>query len=160
MDDMTKQFLTYDYGETKDLAEHFLTLIVAVLVFSLTFSEKIIQFPKANRHVRIATLTSWSLFLLAIVASGIALVLISQAAAAELYGAAPFTLKNAEELEYRSINALLVGGVSFVVGLALLIVAALLSTFNKEPRTAAQSEIPRSDVRSRPEADETTRAKG
>jgi hypothetical protein len=139
VDDFTKQFLTYDYGETKDLAEHFLTLIVAVLVFSLTFSEKIIQFPKANRYVRVATLTSWSLFLLAIVASGIALVLISQAAAAQLYGAAPFSGKGAGALESRSINALLVGGVSFVVGLALLIVAALLSMFNKEPRPPAQS---------------------
>jgi hypothetical protein len=37
-------FLKYDYAETKDLAKDFLTLVSAILVFSLTFAEKIVNF--------------------------------------------------------------------------------------------------------------------
>jgi hypothetical protein len=37
MDQVTKDFLTYDYAEAKDLAKSFLTLIAAILVFSITF---------------------------------------------------------------------------------------------------------------------------
>ena len=41
-------FLKYDYGETKDLCKSFLTLVSALLVFSVTFSEKIVAFPAPN----------------------------------------------------------------------------------------------------------------
>jgi hypothetical protein len=39
-----QDFLKYDYAETKDLSKSFLTLVAAILVFSLTFSEKIVDF--------------------------------------------------------------------------------------------------------------------
>ena len=44
MDDYIKDFLTYDYAEAKDLAKAFLTLISVILVFSITFSDKVINF--------------------------------------------------------------------------------------------------------------------
>jgi hypothetical protein len=42
-------FLKYDYPFTVDMAKSFLTLISAVLVFSITFSDKIVDFPKADK---------------------------------------------------------------------------------------------------------------
>jgi hypothetical protein len=41
-DSPQQKFLVFLYPEIKDLAKHFLTLISGVLVFSVTFSEKII----------------------------------------------------------------------------------------------------------------------
>jgi hypothetical protein len=48
IDEAAKLFLQYNYLETKDLCKHFITIIIAVLVFSLTFSEKIIDFKNAS----------------------------------------------------------------------------------------------------------------
>src|SRR5687767_2944902 len=51
-DELAQLFLKYDYPETKDLCKQFLTLVVAVLVFSLTFSEKIADFPRASNTTK------------------------------------------------------------------------------------------------------------
>jgi hypothetical protein len=67
-----KDFLTYDYSETKDLGKAFLTLISAVLVFSITFSDKVVDFPRAGKRARLALFGGWSCFVLAIVVCGIA----------------------------------------------------------------------------------------
>ena len=39
-----KDLITYDYGEAKDLAKAFLTLVSAILVGTIIFSEKIVNF--------------------------------------------------------------------------------------------------------------------
>jgi hypothetical protein len=67
-----KDFLTYDYAETKDLGKAFLTLISAVLVFSMTFSDKVIDFPRAGRGARLTLFVGWACFALAIIICGIA----------------------------------------------------------------------------------------
>src|SRR4051812_29567148 len=67
MDESAKAFLEFDYTETKDLCKHFLTLVSGVLVFSITFSEKIIDFPRASKTAKGLLLFSWVLFMAAIV---------------------------------------------------------------------------------------------
>lgn len=52
-------FLTYDYGEAKDLAKAFLTLVSAVLVGTITFSEKIVNFQTASFIQRRLVIGSW-----------------------------------------------------------------------------------------------------
>jgi hypothetical protein len=68
-------FLQYDFAETKDLSMHFLTVVIAVLVFSLTFAEKIAGFNGADRVIRAALTAGWCNFLLSIVFCGIAILL-------------------------------------------------------------------------------------
>ena len=55
-----------DYGETKDTAKAFSTLITAVFVASITFSEKIVNFQNANRLSSFAMFVSWTLLLIVI----------------------------------------------------------------------------------------------
>jgi hypothetical protein len=52
MNDLAGLFLKYDYAEAKDLSKQFLTTVTAVLVFSLTFADKIINFSQASRVSR------------------------------------------------------------------------------------------------------------
>ena len=73
MDDRVKDFLTYDYGEAKDLAKSFLTLVSAILVGTITFSEKIINFQTASAGQRRLTIASWSFFVLSMIICGIGL---------------------------------------------------------------------------------------
>src|SRR5262245_40530737 len=67
----SKVFLAFKYPEIKDLLKHFLTLISASLVFSITFSEKIIDFNNATMGARIAVIGAWALLILAFGACGI-----------------------------------------------------------------------------------------
>jgi len=48
MNQLNDMFMRYDYAEAKDLCKHFLTTVIAVLVFSLTFADKIVNFAAAQ----------------------------------------------------------------------------------------------------------------
>jgi hypothetical protein len=73
LSDMADLFMKYDYTETKDLCKQFLTLVSGILVFSITFSEKIINYQQASTKTKLLLLLSWLLFALAITCCGIAL---------------------------------------------------------------------------------------
>lgn len=66
-------FVKFNYVELRDLMKHFLTLISATLVFSLTFSEKILDFQKAPLTQKLFLYASWSALVLAIAFCGYAL---------------------------------------------------------------------------------------
>jgi hypothetical protein len=119
-------FLRYDYAETKDLSKSFLTLVSAILVFSITFSEKIVDFPNAGRLARICLIISWSLFMLSIILCGVSLCLISLAGGNALYGGDYLSLA------FQAWTSLLVAGTFFAIGLLTLIVAATAS-LSKRP---------------------------
>ena len=125
--------MQYDYNEIKDLATQFLTLITAVLVFSLAFSEKIIEFNRARHAIRSILLFGWSCFFLSIVGCGLSLVLNTYAASEMLYGRDQY---NAFTISYYSALFLLAAGCIFVLGLALLISAGFLGR-----RTSAEPSI-------------------
>lgn len=57
-------FLSLHYPELKDLGEHFLVTISAVLAFSVTFSEKIVGISGAGLIQRFLLLSSWGLLML------------------------------------------------------------------------------------------------
>jgi len=74
MEQSIKDFLTYDYMEAKDLAKAFLTLVSAILIGTITFSEKIVNFQTATSAQRLLVIASWAFFVFAIIASGMAIV--------------------------------------------------------------------------------------
>lgn len=69
-DSPAQLFLKYNYVETKDLAKHFLTFVSSILVFSLTFSEKIAGFPKAPLATRRLLVGAWCFMLISILGCG------------------------------------------------------------------------------------------
>lgn len=51
-------FLKYNYAETKDLAKAFLTLASAILAFSVTFAEKVVDLQNSQPAPRILIMGS------------------------------------------------------------------------------------------------------
>ena len=64
--DDARKFLVYGYPEIKSLSIQFLTLLAAILVFSVTFSEKIINFNQTKLPIRLTLAAGWSLLILAV----------------------------------------------------------------------------------------------
>lgn len=129
MDDLAKLFLQFDYPETKSLCKDFLTLVSATLVFSIAFSEKIIDFSHASRHTRQWLLSSWQCFIAAIIACGLGLCFLTLAAAAAAYGVGeigPWSGGMYYWGGWAQLSLLLAGGL-FVAGLTALIVVGARS---------------------------------
>jgi hypothetical protein len=125
------EFLKYNFAITEDLCKQFITVVSGVLVFSLTFSEKIVNFSTAKRGLRILLAISWASMLFAIIACGLGLTYICLAGGQALYGGDDGYLSTAST-SYRWITA---AGMSFVVGLVCLICAALARPFISENRS-------------------------
>ena len=122
-------FMTYDYAEMKDLCKQFLTLVSGVLVFSVTFGEKIIEFSKYRSRGRWTLFCSWILFVIALVSGGLALSCIAFAADQAVY------VQNERAYhawETRSVIAAGIGGVCFIFGLICIVWAGALSMFGKK----------------------------
>lgn len=119
------EFLKYNFAITEDLCKQFITVVSGVLVFSLTFSEKIVNFSTAKRGLRILLAVAWASMLFAIIACGLGLTYICLAGGQALYG-----LNNGYELTAStSYRWIIVAGFSFIVGLVCLICAALARPF-------------------------------
>lgn len=56
-----EMFLKYDYAETKDLLKTFITLVSATIVFSLTFSDKVIKYESATKEAKFRVICAWGL---------------------------------------------------------------------------------------------------
>jgi hypothetical protein len=119
-----EMFFRYEYGETKDLIIAFLTLLSGILVFSLTFAEKIVVINQSSAIARSLLITAWSCFILSIILCGLALCLISASAWMMIYGHVLFIDVPGGTLAIASWTLVIGAGLSFVLGLCLLIVAA------------------------------------
>src|SRR5262245_44112271 len=115
-------FMQFYYPETKDLCKTFLTLVTAVLVFSLTFSDKIVDFARATRLAKRLLLAAWFSMLGAILVCGVGLAYVSTAAAQAVTGEPGYF-----ETAMFGWKWIVVGGVSFGVGLCALIAAGTVS---------------------------------
>jgi hypothetical protein len=121
-----KVFLAFRYPETKDLLKHFLTLISASLVFSITFSEKIIDFNKATIGARIVVICAWALLILALGASGVGIYTLYLAANRAIAAAVLRQRDGFEKLARTSYWFQDMAGVLFGLGLRLLVLAAIM----------------------------------
>jgi hypothetical protein len=122
--DPVANFIKYDFTITEDLCKQFITVVTGVLVFSLTFSEKIISFSTAKKSFRILLGISWASMLFAIIACGLGLTYICIAGGQAVYGGEGYPI--AAWTSYKWITA---AGISFIVGLISLIIAALARPF-------------------------------
>ncbi len=66
-------FLEFQYLEIKDLLKHFLSLISASLVFSVTFAEKIVNFENATKLPKCLLISSWGTLIVALGCCGVSL---------------------------------------------------------------------------------------
>jgi hypothetical protein len=116
-------FLSTDYAESKDLAKAFLTLLTAVFVASITFSEKIVNMQNAGWWSKGLMITAWSCLLLAIVSCGSGLGLMAEAA----YVAANLPSLSVVDMENSAAILFVWSGLMFGGALAALLVAGVIS---------------------------------
>ena len=122
IDSAAEQFMKYDYAETKDLCKQFLTLVSGILVFSITFAEKIVGYKEEGISARWPIVASWASFIVAISLVGIALGLIARAGGSAVNGGPEEFYRNLENLA--ALFSIL-GGLSFIVGLLCLVIAGM-----------------------------------
>jgi hypothetical protein len=118
-----KLFYERDYVEAKDLAKAFLTLLGAMLVTSITFSEKIVNVQSGNKVPLCAMVICWLSLLSAIAFTGGGLAWMADAAGFATY---------IPEMDIRGIEAFAVrlfifGGLAFGLALAAMIFAGVVS---------------------------------
>jgi Mn2+/Fe2+ NRAMP family transporter len=121
-------FIKYNFTITQDLCKQFITVVSGILVFSLTFSEKIVNFTSASRPLRALLGLSWACMLFAIIACGLGLSYICIAGGQAVYGHDDSFLTT-QSTSYMWIIA---AGAAFVIGLVCLICVALARTFVRE----------------------------
>lgn len=133
-------FMQYHYAETKDMIKHFLTLIAGILVFSLTFSEKVVNFNQASLFPKRLLFVSWGLLILAIAFCGVGMCFNSLAAGeavralqiknlkmniVQVENAYLFHKTNTDYFSHWTYIALIVSGSLFVLALLILVIAAI-----------------------------------
>ena len=128
-----KAFLEFQYVEVKDLSKQFLTVVVAVLALSVTFSEKVVNFSGGRTLTRGLMILTWALCLASFVLGGLALYLLYNAgilAKLTVLSGEParYNWKNLDRAQLISgcYTCLNIAGVSFVLALLLLVVSGLL----------------------------------
>lgn len=110
-------FLKYDYPETKELCLKFLTIVISILVFSVTFSEKIVDFENSIPVSKILMIGSWILLILAIVFCGLGLTVHTKARGQAVYGNNDDIVRKLAQKAYKLI---IIAGAAFILGLFLL----------------------------------------
>jgi hypothetical protein len=117
-------FLEFKYPEMKDLLKHFLTLISASLVFSVTFSEKIVDFATASIVPKVIVIAAWGTLILALGVCGIGIFTLYLTATSALESVMHNSGSSYERLQKTSYVLQDLSGLLFGVGLSLLVVAA------------------------------------
>ena len=131
LDEAAKLFLQYDYAEAKALCTQFLTVVLAVLVFSLTFSEKVADFPRATLAVKAFLLAAWCLFMVAILLGGAAIYYLALAGGEAVSGGGGYY-----QLESTAMSFAVGGGTVFVIGLVSLMITAALTVIKAKAPAA------------------------
>jgi len=130
------KFIKYGYPEIKSLSTQMITLLTSILVFSITFSEKIVNFSNAETYKRQILLLSWTFLILAIVCDGIGLAFNSFAlpfALADVHTIETDKVNSTEFYEpaARSLSFIVFSGIFFILGLISLIAAGISSMAKK-----------------------------
>jgi hypothetical protein len=115
-----KSYIDSDYGEVKDLAKAFLTLLTATFLASITFSEKIVRFETAPRISSLSMFVCWGLLLLSIFSCGIGLS-INLSSLFDL----KYDWESPAHNEFAALVLFFGSGIFFALGLAAMVIAAL-----------------------------------
>jgi hypothetical protein len=135
-------FLRIQYPEWKDIIKSFLTLASGTLVFSVTFSEKVVVLQSATRKQRRTMVACWALLIASIVFSVLALCLLSWASSAAAYQSS--ALRDLRQIYSQSFWAyasaanlfLLIAGFAFVISLICLTIAGYSAATASRPGDA------------------------
>lgn len=126
-------FITNGYPEIKTLGIQFLTLVTAILVFSITFSEKIINYNISGNLVKMILILAWCLLVSSIIFDGIGL----------SYNAYALPVALTEEHittgdvpgfylpAFKAVKIILFAGVCFILGIGFILIGAVISMFKK-----------------------------
>ena len=125
-------FLDRDFAEAKDASKAFLTLLVAVFVASLTFSEKIVDLQRSGWWSRGLMIACWVLVLVAIACCGAAFALMMVAVGYAAY-APQFSYW---ALEAKAIYLYIASGLAFGGGLVALLIAGIFSLLGPRPKVS------------------------
>lgn len=126
--ELIEYFLKYNYPETKDLSIHFLTLVVSVLVFSIAFSEKIIDYANTSKINKIILVIAWISLLLAIIMNGIGLTIHTMAGGVAVYQK---SIVEVQRLAQEAYKLIIIGGILFITGLLLMTTSGIFNLFKK-----------------------------
>lgn len=129
-------YIQFKYPEIKDLLKHFLTLISGTLVFSVTFSEKVIDFHKSAKAQKISVFAAWTLFAVALAACGAGIYLNYLTAEAALAAKLTGNLSAFRSLEGLSYLAQDLAGLLYVIGLFVLVASAVVRVRTHAPTDA------------------------
>lgn len=140
-----EKFIKYGYPEMKSLAIQFLTLLTAILIFSLTFSEKIVNYNQASTSVRAILIFGWTLLILAIVSDGIGIAYNAIAlptALADLNNLERSRSMSSEFYEpaFVSLKFILMSGAFFIGGLVCIVSSGIASLIS-QGRLSGKSNI-------------------
>jgi hypothetical protein len=124
-----KLFLDKDYTETKDLTKAFLTLLTALLVASITFSEKIVDLSRSGWWSRGMMICCWVLLLIAIATCGAALAFMTTAVGWATY----YPQADYRQFEMKAVWLLIIAGLSFGSALVSLLIAGIISLIDSLP---------------------------
>jgi len=127
-DNTYELFIEFKYPEIRDLLKQFLTLISATLVFSVTFSERIIDYRRSNSIQRYMVFSSWFMLVAALGGCGFGLYLNYLAAEAAFLAMSGGAAERFHELESLSYISQDLGGILFGGGLLVLVLAAIVRT--------------------------------
>ncbi len=130
--DVIYKLTEFEWAEFKDLAKQFLTLIVGVLVFSVTFSEKIVDYQDASKWQKASVVATWASLIAALLCAGLGVWWMYQASLSAMYdhrslraGSEPVGMLVAA---YTTIN---LGGVFFALSLMAIVTTGLLTMFRE-----------------------------
>ena len=115
------EFTDKIYQSTLDLGKFFLTLISAIFVASITFSEKIVNFNSSSWWSKSLLVACWILLLLSIASDGVGLVFLTQ-----WYG---FKLINSPfpDMGFDAFICFGLAGVFFGLALTSMLTAGIIS---------------------------------
>jgi hypothetical protein len=123
------EFLHYQYKEIKDLCAQFIALLSGILLFSVNFSDKLVNTENAPIYYKYILTSSWSCFILAIIGCSLAMAIAWIAARRMLWGRPSNAMKSsALALSRRAANVIVAAGLIFVLGLILTIMAGFMTT--------------------------------
>lgn len=124
-------FVQHGYGEVKDIALQLITVLSGILVFSITFSEKIVRFSSSTHTIRTIVVCGWALIILAVIATGIGLAFNAFALPCALSDSHSNTMGRYQDSFYApselSLTAIMIGGFWFILALVCMLLAGISS---------------------------------
>jgi hypothetical protein len=128
-----EKFISTEYAEIKDLGKSFLSILIAVFVASITFSEKIVNFNSASSWAKSILVLCWIFLLLGIVLAGTGMVYIASCFNQAIHMPCP------ENIELYSVAfvCFVLAGLCFGLGLTSMLCAGIISMINQSKRNIA-----------------------